>query len=103
VSFLRGIGDSHRVQLNPIKGVAGAHEEERRASRSGRLGVGTLACNRCDAPVALSAGPVSPTDPISCPFCRNRATVRDFLSLALPTRPARVVVRVVRPGDRQAS
>jgi hypothetical protein len=101
VSFLRGIG-AHRVQLNPIEGVAGAHEEERRAARSGRLGAGTLACNRCDAPVAITAGPVSPADPITCPFCRNRATVRDFLSLAVPTRPARVEVRVVQPVERQA-
>jgi hypothetical protein len=90
---LRGIGDSHRIQLDRSAPVAGAHEAERRATRSGRLGTGTLACNRCDAPVALTAGPVSSTDALICPFCSNRAPARDFLSLASPTRPARVEVR----------
>jgi hypothetical protein len=33
-------------------------------------------------------------DPIACGFCRHAGAVRDFLSLAEPTRPARVVVRV---------
>jgi hypothetical protein len=33
-----------------------------------------------------------------CPFCEHRAPVRDFLSLATPTRPARVVVRISHPG-----
>ena len=33
-----------------------------------------------------------------CGFCLYSATVRDFLSLAEPTRPARVEVRVVQPG-----
>ena len=55
--------------------------------------MGTLACNRCDAPVALTAGPVRPTDTLTCPFCRHRAAARDFLSLGTPTRPARVEVR----------
>jgi hypothetical protein len=61
-----------------------------------RLGTGTLACPRCDAPVALAAGHVSPADPLGCPFCRHAAAVRDFLSLAEPSRPARVEVRVVQ-------
>jgi hypothetical protein len=43
---------------------------------------------------------MSATDPLTCPFCGHGATVRDFLSLAAPTRPARVEVRVVQPAGR---
>jgi hypothetical protein len=94
MSFLRGIDDSHTGRLAPVARVPGAYEIQRRVGRSGRLGTGTLACRHCDAPVALTTGPVSPSDPIACPFCGHRAQVRDFLSLAPPTRPARVEVRV---------
>jgi len=72
----------------------GALEEIRRATRSRTLAVGSLACERCDAPVAL-AGTASPADPLSCPFCLHEGRVRDFLSLASPPRPARVVVRLI--------
>jgi hypothetical protein len=99
MALFRGIGDPHRIQLDRDAPVAGAHEAERRTSQSGRLGTGTLACNRCDAPVALTVGPMSPTDPLTCPFCDHHATVRDFLSLTTPTRPARVEVRVVQPAS----
>jgi hypothetical protein len=80
-------------------GAAGArisfvHEEERRAAHSDRLASGTLACSRCDAPVAIAADGLSLAEELSCPFCRHQAPVRDFLSLRVPTRPARVVVRV---------
>jgi hypothetical protein len=74
-------------------------QELRVAERSQRLAVGTLACPRCDSPVA-PAGPVSPAAPLVCPFCDHTGFVRDFLSLALPTRPARVEVRVVARGVR---
>jgi hypothetical protein len=84
------------MQSEPIRRLDGPHEVERRVRRSQRLGGGTLACERCDAPIALGGGPVSPTDPIGCPFCGHRASVRDFLSLASPPRPARVEVRVVQ-------
>jgi len=60
------------------------------------LALGTLACARCDAPVAPTERSMSPADPLECPYCAHRGTVRDFLSLAPPTRPARVVVRVSR-------
>ncbi len=33
-------------------------------------------------------------DPLSCGYCSYAGAVRDFLSLAEPTRPTRVVVRV---------
>ena len=63
--------------------------------RAGLLAVGTLACSRCDAPVAPTSPSMSPADPLTCPFCEHTARVRDFLSLAPPSRPARVAVRVV--------
>jgi hypothetical protein len=98
MAFLRGIDDSDSLRWEPVTRGAGAQEEERRTARSGRLGTGTLACGRCDAPVALAGAPVSPADPISCPYCGHGARVRDFLSLATPSRPARVEVRVVQPA-----
>jgi hypothetical protein len=67
--------------------------KERRTADATRLGSGTLACPRCDAPVAL-AGPVAPADALVCPYCAHYGAVRDFLSLAPPSRPARVEVRV---------
>jgi hypothetical protein len=82
------------VASERAKPSVGTHEQEQRIARSQRLASGTLACARCDAPVALIAGPVSPADWLDCPFCLHRAPVRDFLSLAEPTRPARVEVRV---------
>jgi hypothetical protein len=74
--------------------VTGFREEARRPGRSELLASGTLACERCDAPV-LPTGPVSPAERLSCPFCSHSAPVRDFLSLAGPPRPTRVEVRVV--------
>jgi hypothetical protein len=70
--------------------------EEIRPAPSSRLATGTLACPACDAPVVLAAGPASPADPLGCPVCDHAGPVRDFLSLAVPSRPARVEVRVVR-------
>ncbi|EHN12212.1 hypothetical protein PAI11_08880 [Patulibacter medicamentivorans] len=64
-------------------------------THNGVLGIGTLACPICDAPVAPGPGPMSPADAIGCPLCGHGAAVRDFLSLAAPSRPARVEVRVV--------
>ena len=73
---------------------------EKRPSHSARLATGTLACPACDVPVAPGPLPLAPADLIGCPYCRHVATVRDFLSLATPGRPARVEVRVrmVSPG-----
>ena len=79
----------------PLDGArADAQEEIRPSTRSGTLATGTLACPRCDAPVAL-AGVVSPSEALGCPYCLHQAAVRDFLSLGEPTRPQRVVVRLV--------
>jgi hypothetical protein len=100
VTFQRGIDGSDPIGSGPIRGLAGDHEL-RRSTRSSLLGVGTLACPVCDAPVALVRAYVSPADPLACPFCDHAASVRDFLSLTAPSRPARVAVRVVH-GTRRA-
>lgn len=68
--------------------------EIRPDTQSGRLGAGTLACRRCDAPVAIGPGRRSPRAELTCPYCSHSGPLRDFLSLAAPTRPARVVVWV---------
>lgn len=75
--------------------VAVVHEERRRSVRASDLGRGTLACRRCDAPVAIGPEVLSPTAPLCCPFCAHRGPLRDFLSLTTPGRPARVRVRVL--------
>jgi hypothetical protein len=74
----------------------GGRLEERRVATTSLLAIGTLACPGCDAPVAPPPGPLSPADPLGCGFCDHTGAVRDFLSLAPPTRPTRVDVRVVR-------
>jgi hypothetical protein len=86
--------ESQFGRTEPDEPVA-THLEIERAQRSGVLCAGTLACARCDAPVALAGQSVSIGDRLSCPFCLHHAPVRDFLSLTAPTRPARVVVRVL--------
>ena len=78
---------------DPVGRLSGT-EELRRVDRSTRVATGTLACPACDAPVAPGPAALTPAQPIACPYCGHVATVRDFLSLAGPTRPARVVVHV---------
>jgi hypothetical protein len=90
VTLHRDVGDPEGARPNRM-----TRFEERRAVRTGVLGAGTLACPECDAPVALGDFAVAPADGIGCPYCFHTAAVRDFLSLAPPTRPARVQVRVV--------
>jgi DNA-directed RNA polymerase subunit RPC12/RpoP len=72
-----------------------AYEELRRTRGSSQFAVGTLACSRCDAPVAPGNTARRLTDVVVCPFCSHRAVLREFLTLGEPTRPARVVLRVV--------
>lgn len=91
----RDIDGSEPLRPERVENVAGAHEE-RRGARGLRVCGATLACPACDAPVVLAAGRASPADPLACPFCGHAATTRDFLSLAKPSRPARVGVYVVR-------
>lgn len=95
MSFQRGIDGPDPVGGEGLfGGRTPAREELRRTTRSTRVATGTLACPRCDAPVAL-AGPVAPDEPLACPYCAHAGAVRDFLSLAPPSRPARVTVRLV--------
>jgi hypothetical protein len=84
----RGIDGPDPVGSGPV-----AADHELRLGRTSVLATGTLACPACDAPVA-PAGPLGPADPLGCPYCLHHGAVRDFLSLASPSRPARVTVRV---------
>jgi hypothetical protein len=97
VSLQRGIDGAEPVRPS---GDAAGPVEERRALAAGHLGTGSLACPRCDAPVALGAPVSAPADPLACPFCAHAGAVRDFLSLAAPARPARVRLRVVSAPPR---
>jgi len=96
VSFARGIEGPRSSATGPLgTRTALVREEQRRSIRTSRLAEGTLACSRCDAPVAIGAAGLPLGAALSCPFCGHSAPLRDFLSLARPTRPARVVVRVI--------
>src|SRR4051794_41464508 len=75
----------------------GVHEE-RRTARAWRLGTGTLACPACDAPVVPAPGVLAPADALACPLCDHAGAARDFLTMAPPTRPTRVEVRLVAPA-----
>lgn len=76
------------------------HVEERRAIRTTLMSAGTLACPRCDVPVALDGPRVDVTAELRCPYCRHDGRVRDFLSLSAPTRPTRVEVHVLPRARR---
>lgn len=80
------------VPGEPVGRLTGP-QELRRSERSLVVALGTLACPSCDAPVAPH-GPLTPAEGLACPVCAHGAAVRDFLSLAQPTRPAHVEVRV---------
>lgn len=71
-------------------------EEVRPAASSAPVAYGTLACPACDAPVALLGRRMRPAEALTCSFCEATGTVRDFLSLGIPTRTTRVAVRVAR-------
>ena len=98
MTFHRGIDGSDPLRAEPIGRVAGPGEI-RPAPDTWRLATGTLTCPRCDAPVAPPVDRMRPADRLGCPYCDHRAAVRDFLSLAAPSRPARVAVRVVLSLD----
>jgi hypothetical protein len=85
----------HRRIDEPEPGNRPPGAYEVRRARSSRLATGTLACPLCDAPVAVAGAWLSPADGLACPYCAHTAATREFLSLAEPTRPARVAVRVV--------
>jgi hypothetical protein len=89
--FQRRADASDPVRSEPLASLL----EERRSTLSWYLGTGTLACPRCDAPVATGGEPLAPAAPLTCPFCSHGGPLRDFLTLGEPTRPARVEVRLV--------
>jgi hypothetical protein len=93
VAFHRGIDGSDPLPPEGAGRLSGT-QEERKVSRSSRVATGTLACPGCDAPVAPGPGPLAPADTLRCPFCAHAGAAREFLSLAAPTRPARVAVRI---------
>jgi hypothetical protein len=98
VSFLRGIdGAAHNTAGTSTRWIRPG-DHRRRDARSAQLCEATLACARCDAPIAAGVAGLALTELLACPFCEHSGPVRDFLSLALPTRPARVVVRISHPG-----
>lgn len=94
MGLLSGSNRFRQIDSSVTAGGKVVYEQKRKAVRPTRLAAGTLACSRCDAPVAIGPESVSVADQLICPYCRYRGPVRDFLSLALPTRPAHVVVRV---------
>jgi hypothetical protein len=96
VTLFRGLGQTPDDSAL-TRHAAAVHEEKRQTIRSTLLGVGTLACDRCDAPIAIGGRPLLLTDVLICPFCRRQGPARDFLSLTQPTRPARVFVRMTIP------
>lgn len=99
MAFQRGTDGSDAPRAQPITARAAAHEE-RHASRPWRLGPATLACPRCDAPVALGGRAVRFSEHLDCPFCRHTGPLREFVSLALPSRPARIEIRMIAGARR---
>lgn len=97
MSFVRG-GHFGNERTDPLAKAGELQVEERRSTRTGVVCSGTLACPRCDAPVAAGERGLTLTEELACPFCAYHDVVRAFLSLDPPTRPARVVVRVTLPG-----
>ena len=91
MSLHRGIDGSEPLRPERMVDLAGSREHRYSATRV--LAAGTLACPRCDAPVAPLPAPMAPADWLGCPYCAHTAVVRDFLSLEVPSRPARVTVR----------
>jgi hypothetical protein len=89
----REIDGSEPLRPEPMERLSGRHELRRELS-SAHLATGTLACPRCDAPVLPGPRAMSVVEAFSCGFCGHAGAVRDFLSLAEPTRPTRVAVRV---------
>jgi hypothetical protein len=95
VSFLSG-GDWTGGGGSSEPGSRAEHVSlrKRRSDRNGVIASGTIACPRCDAPVAIGPDEVTITEALTCPFCSQHGPVRDFLSLAVPTRPTRVQIRL---------
>jgi hypothetical protein len=93
MAFHREIDGSEPVRPEPVERLGGRHEL-RREQAVWHLATGSLACPACDAPVFPEAGGMAPHDAMACGFCDHIGALRDFLSLAEPTRPTRVDIRV---------
>jgi hypothetical protein len=93
VAFHREIEGAGQLPEPAAERLAGRHEL-RPAESIWQLATGTLACPACDVPVLPARERNSPSDLLSCSYCAHIAPLRDFLSLAEPTRPTRVAVRV---------
>jgi hypothetical protein len=89
----RDLDAGEPLRAQPVERLAG-RRQRREADGSWHLANGTLACPRCDAPVLPGSRAMAPPDPIACGFCGHAGAVREFLSLAEPTRPTHVVVRL---------
>jgi hypothetical protein len=98
VALHRDIEGAEPLRSEPAERLVGHHEL--RPADARHIATGTLACPECDAPVLPGPGAMLVADPFSCAFCSHTAAVRDFLSLAEPTRPTRVAVRVRGPAVR---
>jgi hypothetical protein len=94
VGIFRGIDGSEPLRPERTERPSDLRPE-RRVAHVWELGEGTIACPACDAPVMLPRRPMAPADALGCPVCAHAASVRDFLSMAEPTRPTRVQVRAV--------
>lgn len=101
MGFQRGIDGSEPIRHQPVTRL-GRVDADPRTGVVQTLGTGTLACPDCDAPISI-AGSRRPQDLLSCAFCGHHGALRDFLSLAAPTRPARVEIRVVFGSPRIAA
>ena len=93
MGILRGSDGSEPLRIQPVTRL-GRVDADPRAGTVSTLGTGTLACPDCDAPIFI-AGPRRPHDALSCAYCGHAGALRDFLSLAPPSRPARVEVRLI--------
>jgi hypothetical protein len=104
MAFHRDIEGSNHEPARPGERFTGRHE--RRPAEDGwQVATGTLACPSCDVPVLPEPGGMAPSEPMTCAYCGHGALVREFLSLAEPTRPTRVAVRVriTQPSERARS
>jgi hypothetical protein len=93
VGILRGSDGFDPVRAQPVTRL-GRADADPRAGTVSTLGTGTLACPDCDAPIFI-AGPHRPHDALSCAYCGRGGALHEFLSLATPSRPARVEVRLI--------
>ncbi len=95
--------DDSRTGRLPARRGAPMVEEDLRRGAGDTLGHGTLACPRCDAPVALP-GPLAAAAATTCPFCgASRHRWAASSRWPAPTRPTRVVVRVFAGADASAA